>query len=155
MRVGVIGSGYWARTVHGAGAAHHPDVELVGVWGRDAGRTAETAAALETRAYTELESLLFEVDALTIAVPPDVQAEIATRAAQAGKHLLLDKPIATSVEAARRLESAVEQAGVASIVYFTRRFVPETQAGLDHLQALGGWECGRAEFCAAIFVEGN
>jgi predicted dehydrogenase len=155
MRVGLIGSGYWARVVHGRSAARHPKVELVGVWGRNAPRTAETAAELATRAYAELDQLILDVDALTFAVPPDVQAEIATRAAGAGRHLLLEKPIATSVADARRLEAAVEQAGVASVVFFTRRFTAETQDWLRHLADLGGWECGRVEFASSIFVEGN
>jgi predicted dehydrogenase len=155
MRIGLIGSGYWARTVHGRGAAQHPRVEFVGVWGRDASRTSEAAAELQTRAYADLDELIADVDALTFAVPPDVQADIATRAAVASRHLLLEKPIATSVSDALRLEAAVDRAGVASIVFFTRRFVAETQAWLHHLEVLGGWECGRAELAASIFVEGN
>jgi predicted dehydrogenase len=155
MRVGLIGSGYWARSVHGRSAAQHDGVDLVGVWGRDASRASEAAAELDTRAYADLDQLIGDVDALTFAVPPDVQADLATRAASAGRHLLLEKPIATSVGDARRLEAAVDQAGVASIVFFTRRFTPETQAWLRQLDELGGWECGRAEFAASIFVEGN
>jgi len=155
MRVGLIGSGYWARTVHGRSAAQHPGVELVGVWGRDAARTSEAAAELQTRAYADLAELIADSDALTFAVPPDVQADIATRAAVAGRHLLLEKPIATSAADALRLEAAVDRAGVASVVFFTRRFTAETQAWLQHLEVLGGWECGRAEFAASIYVEGN
>ncbi len=155
MRVGLIGSGYWAKQVHGTSAAQAPDVELVGVWGRDQTRTQEAADELGTRAYADLDRLIGDVEALTFAVPPDVQAEIATRAARAGRHLLLEKPIATSVADARTLEDAVADAGVASIVFFTRRFVPQTQTWLDHLAEVGGWECGRAEFSASIFTEGN
>ena len=155
LRIGLIGSGYWARTVHGRGAAQHPRVDFVGVWGRDASRTSDAAAELQTRAYADLDELIADVDALTFAVPPDVQAEIATRAAEASRHLLLEKPIATSLADALRLEAAVDRAGVASIVFFTRRFTAETQAWLDQLEVPGGWECGRAEFAASIFVVGN
>jgi len=155
MRIGLIGSGYWARTVHGASVARHPRAELVGVWGRDGGRTAEAAAELQTRPFSDLEQLLAETDALTFAVPPEVQARIALQAARAGKHLLLEKPLTTSVAEARQLETAVEQAKVASIVFFTRRFVPANQEWLRHLEELGGWQCGRAELTASIFVEGN
>jgi predicted dehydrogenase len=155
MRVGLIGSGYWARRVHGASAAQHPSLELIGVWGRDPGRTTAAATELGTRAYAELDALVADVEALTFAVPPDVQADLAERAARAGRHVLLEKPLATSVAGARRVEAAVASAGVASIVFFTRRFVPETQAWLRRLEELGGWECGRAEFAAAIQVEGN
>ena len=155
MRVGLIGSGYWARRVHGPGVARNARAELVGVWGRDASRTAEAALELQTEAYSDLPTLLGSVDALTFAVPPDVQVRIALEAARAGKHLLLEKPLATSVAEAHQLEEAVTQANLASVVFFTRRFVPETQAWLRHLEELGGWQCGRAESAAAIFVEGN
>lgn len=155
MRVGLIGTGYWARRVHGASTNRHPDAQLVGVWGRDAARTAEAAEVLQTRAFDSVDELLGQVDALTFAVPPEVQASIGLQAARAGKHLLLEKPVATSAESARELEAAVDAARVASIVFFTRRFVPETIAWLDRLVELGGWDCGRADFAASIFVEGN
>jgi predicted dehydrogenase len=155
MRFGLIGTGYWARAVHGASAAQHPDVELVGVWGRDQARTEAAASELNTRAYRDLEHLLNDIEALTFAVPPDVQAEIAIRAATAGKHLLLEKPIATTVAEAHRLERAITNANVASIVFFTRRFIPEIQSWMQHLEQLGGWECGRAEVAASILTEGN
>jgi predicted dehydrogenase len=155
MRVGLIGSGYWAKTVHGASAARHPKVDLVGVWGRDRGRTETTAAELGTRAYHDLDGLIGDVDALTFAVPPDVQAEIGTRAARAGRHLLLEKPLAASVADGLALTQAVSESNAASVVFFTRRFVPENVRWLAHLAELGGWECGRAEFAASIFVSGN
>jgi predicted dehydrogenase len=155
MRVGMIGTGYWARVVHGASASQHPNVEFVGVWGRDTAATQAVATQLCTRPYSDIDALVDDVDALTFAVPPDVQADIATRAAARGRHLLLEKPIATSVSEAQRLERAVTDAGVASIVFFTRRFVPETVEWLRRIDELGGWECGRAEFCSAVFVPGN
>lgn len=155
MRVGLIGTGYWAKTVHGASAKEHPRVELVGVWGRDQSKTDAAASELGTRAYRDLDQLIAESDALTLAVPPDVQADIATRAARASKHLLLEKPVATSVAAARALEDVATSCGIATVVFFTRRFVPETRAWLSKLQELGGWECGRAEIAAQIYVEGN
>lgn len=155
MRVGLIGSGYWARRVHGAGVRHNPRTQLAGVWGRDATRSAEAAAELETEPFANLRSLLDSVDALTFAVPPDVQSGIALEAARAGKHLLLEKPLTTSVREARELETAADNAHIASIVFFTRRFIPENQAWLAQMRALGGWECGRAEVAAQIYVEGN
>jgi predicted dehydrogenase len=155
MRVGMIGTGYWAREVHGASVAQHPRVDFVGVWGRDPAATSAVAVEFETRAFSNLDQLIDAVDALTFAVPPDVQADIATRAAARGRHLLLEKPIATSVLEALRLERAVADAGVASVVFFTRRFVPETQIWLQRIADVGGWECGRAELASAVFVPGN
>ena len=155
MRVGLIGTGYWATTVHGRGVVNHPTAELVGVWGRDPEKARQAASELGARPYEHLAGLVAEVDALTFAVPPEVQVSIGIQAAQAGKHLLLEKPIATSVPEAQKLQSAVGQAGVASVVFFTRRFIRDLQTWLDGLVKTGGWECARAEFCSAIFVDGS
>ena len=155
LKLGLIGTGYWARTVHGASAVQHPDVQLAGVWGRDKSKTEAAASELATRPYLDLDQLLGDVEALTFAVPPDVQADIALRAANAGKHLLLEKPIATTVGQGRHLERTASEKDVASIVFFTRRFIPEIQQWIQRLQQVGGWECGRAEVAASILTDGN
>src|SRR5579872_1879054 len=123
MRVGLIGSGYWATTVHGASVAGHPRADLVGVWGRNPAKAAEAATTLGTRPYADVAALIADVDALTFAVPPDVQADIALQALRARKHVLLEKPLSLTVADAHAIEAAAEQSGVASIVFFTRRFV--------------------------------
>jgi len=79
-------------------------------------------------AYADADALIDDVDALCFAVPPDVQADLAVRAASRGRHVLLEKPIATSVADARRLEEAIAKACGASIVFFTHRFMASTQA---------------------------
>jgi predicted dehydrogenase len=155
LRVGLIGTGFWARSVHATSVKQHPHADLVGVWGRDAGRSADVAAEFGARSYADVDALLADVDALTFAVPPDVQCEVAMRAAEAGRHLLLEKPIATSVADALKLESAVTQGTVASIVFFTRRFVPETMDWLQRVSDLGGWDCGRAELISGALVDGG
>src|SRR5829696_4703026 len=99
LRFGVLGTGYWAEEAHATALAAHPGTELVGVWGRDPAKTEAFAARFGIRGHADLDRLLAEVDAVAIAVPPDVQAELAVAAAAAGRHLLLDKPLALSVEA--------------------------------------------------------
>lgn len=130
MRFGLLGSGYWARVTHGAGLVAHPGTDLVGVWGRDPGRTREAAETLGTRPYDDVDALLDEVDAVAIALPPDVQAELAVRAAARGRHLLLDKPLAFTAAAADRVVDAVDRAGVRSVIFFTNRFQPDVAAWL-------------------------
>ena len=76
---------------------------------------------------------------MAFAVPPVVQPGMAMQAAQAGKHLLLDKPIALDVAAADALESAVESSGVASVVFFTDRFVDTSRAWFERVQGTPGW----------------
>jgi predicted dehydrogenase len=82
------------------------------------------------------------VEAVAFSVPPHVQAPLALRAAEAGKHLLLEKPVALSLDDADRLVKAVEAANVASVVFFTHRFNPEIRAWLTDENARGGWSGG-------------
>jgi predicted dehydrogenase len=131
MRFGVLGTGFWAQRVHAAALAEHPDAELVGVWGRDLAKAKALGAEFDVAGYADVDTLLHEVDAVAIAVPPDVQAPLAIRAAQAGKHLLLEKPVALTVEAADLVAAAVTEAGVASVVFFTWRFQQTTATWLE------------------------
>jgi predicted dehydrogenase len=150
LRMGVVGTGYWARVVHAAGVAAHPDVDLVGVWGRDLEKATALADEHGAQAYADFDALLEEVDLLTFAVPPQVQAELSLRAAEAGKHLLLEKPISTDLAAAERLVDAVDRAGVSTVVFFTYRFVPFSEEFLDDVRShdlRGGaawWYAGHA-----------
>jgi len=73
------------------------------------------------------------VDAVALAVPPDVQADLATRVADKGRHLLLDKPLSLTAEAADRLAAAIDGAGVRSLVFFTLRFTSSVARWLDGL----------------------
>lgn len=141
LRVGLVGTGYWARTVHAAGLAAHPDVELVGVYGRSAENASVAAAPYGIASYDDLDALLVQVDAVAFAVPPDVQAPLALRAAEAGKHLFLEKPIALELAAADRLVEAVDARGLSTVVFFTQRFVPPWEdwlTGVIDAGALGG-----------------
>jgi len=149
VRFGVIGTGYWADVCHASGLAGHPDAELVGIWGRDPVKATALAERHRVEAEADLDALLDKVDAVSLAVPPDVQAEVALRAAQAGRHLLLEKPLALSIEAADRVVDEIEQAGVASVVFFRERFRESVQAWLTGAVAAGEWEGGTGMFLAS------
>ncbi len=139
MRFGLVGTGYWAKMTHAPALASTPGAELTAVWGRDPAATAALAASCGARAHQDIAAFRARVDAVAFAVPPHVQAPLALRAAQAGKHLLLEKPVTLSVEDADRLVTAVDEAGVASVVFFTWRFNTEIRAWLTDEQARGGW----------------
>jgi predicted dehydrogenase len=152
MKFGLAGTGYWARSAHApalaASAADPADpaagIEFTSVWGRNATAAADLAAAHQATPYQDFDSFLASVDAVDFAVPPDVQAALAIRAAQAGKHLLLEKPIALTRPAADELAAAVSQAQVASVVFFTARFQADVRAWLAEVTATGGWAGGQA-----------
>jgi predicted dehydrogenase len=131
MRFGVLGTGHWASEVHATSLAGHPDAELVGVWGRNLAKAKAVGAQFDVPGTDDLDALLAEVDAVSFALPPDVQAPLAERAAAAGKHLLLEKPVALTTAAADRVVAAAEATGVASVVFFTNRFRTATSTWLE------------------------
>ncbi len=155
LRFGLFGTGPWATATQGPAIVAHPDAELVGVWGRNPDKAAALAAATGSRAYADIDALLGDVDAVAVALPPDVQPEIAERAAKAGRHLLLDKPLALTAEAADRVVAAADAAAVASVVFFTARFQDNVTAALREITATGGWQGGRVAHLSSIFQPGN
>jgi predicted dehydrogenase len=130
MRFGVLGTGFWAQHVHAAALASHPSAELVGVWGRDVAKAKAVGAEFDVAGFSDVDDLLSQVDAVAIALPPHIQAPLAVQAAEAGKHLLLEKPIALDVAGADQVVEAVGATGVASVVFFTFRFQAATSTWL-------------------------
>ena len=152
MRYGLVGTGYWATATHAPAIMAADDVELAGVWGRDPDKAAGVADAFGCRAHEDVDDLFADVDAVAFGVPPDVQADLAIRAADHGCHLLLDKPVALDVDAADGVVAAVDATGVAARVFFTFRFHPVVARWLADVRAGDGWRGGRATWFASPFV---
>ncbi|MFI8192601.1 Gfo/Idh/MocA family protein [Streptomyces sp. NPDC085946] len=152
MRIGLLGTGPWAQAAHAPALSGHGELDFVGVWGRRPQAAEELAGRHGTRAYDDVDALLADVDAVAVALPPDVQAGLAVRAARAGRHLLLDKPLAATVEQGRAVADAVREAGVASVVFFTTRFHPEPEAWIAEQARTGGWFTARAQWLGAVFT---
>jgi predicted dehydrogenase len=155
MRFGLFGTGPWAHMAHAPALTAHESVELVGVWGRNPDKAAELAGLHNAKPYAEIGDLIADVDAVAIALPPDVQAPIALRAAQNGKHLLLDKPVAFTDAEAGEIVDEVASRDLASVVFFTRRLMPEIEEFVASAQRDGGWLEGRVDHVGSIFTEGN
>jgi predicted dehydrogenase len=150
MRFGLLGTGYWAAETHAAALVAAPGTTLDGVWGRDPAKAAALADRYGIRPYEDVDELIAAVDAVAIALPPHVQAPLAARAARAGKHLFLDKPLALTVEAADEVVAAVDATGVGSVVFFTSRFNPPAVDFLREAAATGGWDGGRATLLGSV-----
>src|SRR4051794_231577 len=155
MRFGLFGTGPWAQEAHAPGLAAHPDVDFAGVWGRNEAKAADLAARYGGKAYGAPDALIDDVDAVAIALPPAVQAPIALRAARAGKHLLLDKPVAFEPADAAEIAAAVAERNLASVVFFTRRFLPGLREFLADTARTGGWIEARVDHVGTIYDEGN
>ncbi|PZG17260.1 Gfo/Idh/MocA family protein [Nonomuraea aridisoli] len=108
---------------HAPMLAKGPHTRLAGVWARRPESAAELGAPVSTR----IEELFDHCEAVAFCVPPAVQAEHAVRAARAGKALLLEKPLADTLEGARRVADAVAESGVASQMVLTLRYAQETR----------------------------
>ncbi|MFD5162310.1 Gfo/Idh/MocA family protein [Streptomyces hawaiiensis] len=152
MRIGLLGTGPWAQMAHAPALSGHEELDFAGVWGRRPEAAKELAGRHGVRAYDDADELFADVEAVAVALPPEVQAALAARAARAGCHLLLDKPLAPTVAQGRAVVEAAEEAGVASVVFFTTRFQPEPAAWIAEQAAVAGWFTGRAEWLGAVFT---
>ena len=153
VRVGLAGAGPWARMVHAPLLATGPETELVGVWSRTPEHATALAAAHEVVAFTSFDALLDAVDAVAFAVVPAAQPDLAVRAANAGKALLLEKPLSVDVDGARRIADAVAVNGVGSLMLLTYRFadvVRDFLAEAAAMQPTGGRAC----FISGAFLGG-
>lgn len=122
---GIIGAGIIAA-VHADAIALLRDARLVAVTDVAAGPARDFAAARGCVAEPSLDDLLArqDIDVVCVCVPSGLHAEAGVRAAKAGKHLVVEKPIDVSLEAADRLIGAARQAGVALTVVSQHRFDP-------------------------------
>jgi predicted dehydrogenase len=125
IRVGVAGAGF-IGTTHARAYCHVPGIEFVGI----ADPQTEKAAALvkETggkvfKDYNEL--LAAGLDVINICLPPQPHLAAAEAAAAAGVHVLMEKPIARTLEEADQMIAACDRAGVYLMTGFTHHFYPE------------------------------
>ena len=108
LPVGVIGVGALGQH-HARHLARLSEVQLVGVCDIAAGRAEKIAAELGTAAFTELDDLLARVEAVTIAVPTPAHAEVGLRALESSVPVLMEKPLAATLEEADRLIAAARR----------------------------------------------
>ena len=155
LRFGLAGTGHWARITHAPALASTGGIEFASVWGRNRAAAGSLAAEYGATAFSDLDAFLSGVDAVAFSVPPDVQSALAVRAARAGKHLLLEKPIATTEAAADALARAVADSGVASVVFFTARFQAEVRAWLAGVASQDGWAGGGATWLGSALQDTN
>lgn len=154
IRIGVVGAGPWAGMVHVPMFADCPETTVAAVYGRRVDAARALADPVGAVATDDFDALLAQVDAVSFAVPPDVQAHLAARAAEAGKPLLLEKPIGLTIMQARGLAAAVDAAGVPTQLMLTRRYSRRIRTFLEDLAdftVLGL----RGSFVSGAFLPGS
>lgn len=153
IRVGLAGAGPWAERAYAPMLAAGPETRLECVWARRPEAAAALASAHGSEAVASYAELLARCDAVAFAVPPDVQAALGVQAAEAGRALLLDKPLALTLDDAERLAAAVTASGVVTQVMLTHRFRPAARAFLEEARASGAIGA-RLAFLSGAFVRG-
>lgn len=157
MRFGLIGAGAIGK-IRADALAKSPVCELVAISDLDRGRAR--AAAPDAKFYADANDLIgsTDVDALIISTPPPLHEPLAVAAASAGKHLLVEKPMAASPEACERMIRAARDAGTLLSVGYNHRYFDALKlvrdvvasgdiGSLSHVRAYTG-HSGLAEFKA-------
>lgn len=129
MRLGLVGYGVGGRYFHAPYVMAADGVELVGIVARAEKTIAVIKADFPTiPIYSSLsEMILAGVDAVTITTPPQTRKELVLEAAEAGVHVIADKPFAPDVQGGRELQMAASDAGITLGVFHNRRYDTDIQ----------------------------
>lgn len=138
LRVGLIGCGRIVQLVHLNVLAGLPDVEVLALAEPDPQRLKEAVRRVpKAIAFADWQELLFksDVEALVICLPNALHAPAAEAALKRGKHVYLEKPIATSLNEGRSLLEVWRNAGTVGMVGFNYRFNPLYRAAKQYIQS--------------------
>jgi UDP-N-acetylglucosamine 3-dehydrogenase len=134
LRVGVVGVGIMGFN-HARVLSEMPHVELVGVADPDRDQAMRVAKALGCEAVADHKNLIdLGIDAAVIAAPTHLHHAIAIECIAAGLHVLVEKPIAPSVEEGRQIVAAARTKGVKLMVGHVERFNPTVQTVKQAIQ---------------------
>jgi len=131
LGVAVIGTGFWGRN-HARVFKELEETELLAVCDIEAGRAKNVANQFGVKAYTNSGKMLKrkEIEAVSICTWSTSLAKEALKALKAGRHVLVEKPMAANVKQAKELLETAEKEGVHLTVGFLMRFIP----GLQHIR---------------------
>ena len=139
MKIALLGTGF--GQAHAAVYAQRRDVDEVVVFGRTPEKLAEISGQFGFATTTGLDGLIADgsVDLVDICLPTRLHADVAVRAMKAGKDVLIELPLATTVGDARRVVAAQQATGRRAFVDMFSRFSP---AGQYLRQAVAGQRYG-------------
>ncbi|WP_062467082.1 Gfo/Idh/MocA family protein [Demequina maris] len=135
LRVAVVGTGGWGAQ-HARIFSRRRDTALVGVAGRDPGRTAARAAAFDTTPYTDLDAMLDDArpDLVTVCLPNEAHFDPTLHLLRRDVPLLVEKPLVFSLEEADALLAEAEARGLFFAINLNHRFaepVVRAKAAID------------------------
>ena len=137
LRVGVIGVGVMGSN-HARVFAGLPGTELVGIADPDAKQAEFVANTLGCSAVGDVDALIsLGIDAVTVAAPTHLHRDIAMACIARGVHVMVEKPIASTVEEGHEIISAARRAGVTLMIGHVERFNPVVRKVHDVIRS--GW----------------
>ncbi|WIY53023.1 Gfo/Idh/MocA family oxidoreductase [Devosia sp. YIM 151766] len=130
LGLGVVGAGMAAKPHAQALDALRDRIDVRGVWRRNGQELQRFCAEYDFPAAESYEALLADpaIDAILVLTPPNAREDIVAAAAGAGKHVLMEKPVERSTQAAERIVTLCDQAGVTLGIIFQHRFRAASQA---------------------------
>jgi len=123
MRIGIVGTGFMGQTHTAAWAA--TNATIAGFLSRDKETADALAAQYQTQIYADLASLISDVDVVDICTPTHLHFEMVLAAAQAGKDVVCEKPLARTIAEGQQMIAICDQMGVKLLVAHVVRFFPE------------------------------
>lgn len=154
VNIGIVGAGIWGSN-HALALTSHPRGKVTIICDRDADRARTLADKYGCGWTTSLDELAAsDVDAVTIATPDHLHLEPALAMLRAGKHVMVEKPLATSVGEARAMVEAAERAGVKFMVDFHARWHPLFMGAKSYMERgeLGAPVMAYARLSDTIYV---
>jgi len=127
VRIGILSTAHLHVWSYISAVQHNPNAELVGVWDDDVDRLNQFQQETKTKPFPNLNDLLAQCDAVIITSENSRHAELAEKAAQAGKHILCEKPLVISEVQADQMLKAAVKGGVKLMTAFPCRFSPAYQ----------------------------
>jgi len=134
LRVGILSVQHMHVWSYVSALRSHPDAELAGIWDDDVERGEAFAKQAGMTFVADIDELLASCDAVGICSDNKGHASLGIRAAQAGKHILCEKPLVTTEEEGAALLAAVKEAGVKLMTAFPCRFAPAYVALRDKVR---------------------
>lgn len=134
--VAVVGTGF-GQAIHLPGFQHHPRTEVVAIYNRDLGKAKAIADSHQIyHASNQLEKILAlpEVEAVSISTPPFLHYEMGKMVLEAGKHLLLEKPMNLSAQETKKLYHLAAQKNLVTTADFEFRYIPAWQLLAEYLE---------------------
>ncbi len=138
LRVGIVGAGIMGRG-HAEVLAAHPDASVTAIASRTRAHAAALAETYGATVFDDYEKLVRSgvVDAVSVTTPDNLHADVIVAAAEAGLHILVEKPFTTDVADADRAVTAIRTAGVVAMCLYNHRWVPAYSQAKDLMAQLG------------------